>query len=264
MFRIASALFAVLCLVDLVLILRQPSPWILVGIVIGWYVADFGSGLVHMLLDYYPSPPQLELDRLYFHPDRGSQAYRDLKAELMSRTNAFHRLVFDFKRHHPWPDGLGRRSMEMLCVDTLYAAGLPGALGVAVLGLSTATPVGILAFLLTMSILATFAQYFHGMLHRAEPPKVVAFLQRLGVLMTPTMHQVHHDHLDRDFAIVSGAANPLLNPIFRALARAGICREENLEPPRTAATAGVPSPDPRPGLARSVAGRDRSSQLTLR
>ncbi len=251
--RLAAALFALCVGLDVVLIARDPSPWIVPAVICAWLLADFGSGLLHMLLDYYPSPPELQLDRLYFHRARGSEDYRRLKAEVMARTNTFHRLVFDFKRHHPWPDTLGRRPMATLCRETLLFGGLPTALLVSIAGLAGVASTPVLAFGLTMAILATFAQYFHGTLHRVEPPRPILWLRRARILMTPEQHQVHHDHLDRDFAIVNGFANPLLNPIFRLLRDAGICREENLEPPRTDATRGIPSPDPRPGLRRAAA-----------
>ncbi|MFX9016040.1 fatty acid desaturase CarF family protein, partial [Acinetobacter baumannii] len=54
-----------------------------------------------------------------------------------------------------------------------------------------------------------FAQYFHGTLHRDDNPWFVTAMRRMGLLMTPEAHQLHHDTLKRDFATNSGWSNPL-------------------------------------------------------
>ena len=72
---------------------------------------------------------------------------------------------------------------------------------------------GLTAFLLG----GGFAQYFHGTLHRQDNPWFVPALRRIGLLMTPAAHQLHHDTLQRDFATNCGWSNPVINALFRAL-----------------------------------------------
>ena len=76
----------------------------------------------------------------------------------------------------------------------------------------------------------TFAQYFHGTLHRQDNPWIINAMRRVGLLMTPEAHQLHHDTLQRDFATNSGWSNALLNPVFRFAYKRGWLQDEGLEP----------------------------------
>lgn len=227
-----------------------PSWGILAGLVLGWILADLGSGLVHMLMDYVALPARLEMDRLYFATRRGGRDYDRMRRDIMRRAGGFWRISYDFKVHHPSPDTLGRRSLAKLVSDTLPYGALPLALLLDLTIVTLSPPAWMIAAGVSLIVGGVFVQYFHACLHRTDPPAVIVALRRIRLLMSPAAHDVHHDTLDRDFAIVSGWTNPLLNPLFGVLRRLGICREENLEPPRTAATIDAPTPDPRPGLAR--------------
>src|SRR3546814_15672593 len=73
-------------------------------------------------------------------------------------------------------------------------------------------------------------------------------MRRLGLLMTPEAHQLHHDSLRRDFSTNCGWSNPLLNPVFHWLHNKGYMRDEGLEPQSTkifdeARNAGEQTPD---------------------
>ena len=76
----------------------------------------------------------------------------------------------------------------------------------------------------------TLAQYFHGTLHRADNPWIVHAMRRVGLLMTPEAHALHHATLRRDFATNTGWSNPLVNLIFRAAISRGWLTEAGLEP----------------------------------
>lgn len=248
-FRIAAVLFASSIGLNFVVMAMRADGWIVPGLLFGWILADFGSGLLHMLMDYVHCPKELGFDRLYFHQGHRDQTYAALKREVMAGRSAFYRLAFDFKIHHPWPDGLGRRSTVTLCRETLPMFGLPLSLLVNLAAIAGSLSAGWIAVGTTLAVGGAFAQYLHGQMHREPPARHVLVLRRLGLLMTPAAHRIHHDTLDRDFAIITGWTNPLLNPLFRVFRRLGICRDADLEPPRTEATRDLPSPDPRPGLA---------------
>jgi hypothetical protein len=74
------------------------------------------------------------------------------------------------------------------------------------------------------------AQYFHGVLHRDDAPITVRLARRLGLLMQPEAHELHHDTLTQDFSTTSGWSNPLLNIVFRALLSRGLLSPTGLEP----------------------------------
>ena len=204
--------------------------WTLPALIAGWYLADLLSGLIHMTLDYHPCPAGKGHPEIYFYPgSRESPDYLTRRAAVMARLNAFERVVFDFKTHHPRPDALGRRPLLVQIGPTLVLA-LPAALLLDALGLWARAPGWFMALGTALLIGSAFAQHFHGSLHCPRVPRHVAVLRRLGLLMTPAAHQRHHDTLTRDFATNCGWSNPLVNALFGALRRRGHLPDSGLEP----------------------------------
>lgn len=207
--------------------------WLTVpGLLLGWYAADLMSGLVHMTMDYRPCPPGKRLNDLFFYEgSRESAEYLAMLQERMSAVNAFERIVYDFKNHHPRPDALGRRPLWRLIGSTIIAAALPVSL---LVNLAVAVwpplPSWVVAFFVAFLIGGGFAQYFHGTLHRQDNPWFIRWARKVGLLMTPQAHQLHHDTLQRDFATNSGWSNPVINGLFRALRSRGYLDDAGLVP----------------------------------
>lgn len=206
--------------------------WVaLPAMLLGWFCADMVSGIIHMLFDYLPCPKNVGLDTIYFYTgSRESEDYLTLRAAAMAKINPLDRLVYDFKNHHPRPDALGRRAMTAQIGSTITLATLPLALALNVASFLVHLPNELIAFDLTFLIGASFAQYFHGTLHRNNNPPLIHIMRHCGLLMSPQAHQKHHDSLQRDFATNCGWSNPILNPVFRALHRANILTDAGLEP----------------------------------
>ena len=73
-----------------------------------WYFADFLSGAVHLDMDYRPCEPGSGLKELYFwEGSRDTEPFLSMQARVYARISTFERLVYDFKKHHPFPDLLG-------------------------------------------------------------------------------------------------------------------------------------------------------------
>lgn len=229
--RIILAGFWISFLCNVAFALMHPSVWAFFAIVAGWYAADLASGIVHLYMDYKPCPPGVGLDQLYFYTGRrDGPEYQSLRREVMARINPFQRLVYDFKNHHPRPDALGRRSMLVQIGSTVAAGTLPVSL-LLNLWCWLAPPSGwIIWGALSFLLGSTFAQYFHGTLHRNDNPPIIGVLRRCGLLMTPKAHQKHHDSLKRDFSTNCGWSNPLLNPLFNLAYRRGWVTDAGLEP----------------------------------
>ena len=197
----------------------------------GWYLADAASGMIHMYMDYRPTRPGLGLNELYFYQgSRESPEYAALFHAAMARIGPVERLVYDFKNHHPRPHALGRRNLDRQIGSTILFGTLPGSIALNLACLELPVPGWLAAGAIVLLIGGTFAQYFHGTLHRDDNPRFVLVLRRARLLMTPQAHEKHHATLQRDFSTNCGWSNPVLNRLFDALRRRAKLGDAGLEP----------------------------------
>lgn len=196
-----------------------------------WYVADLMSGVTHMYMDYRPCTPGVGLSEVFHYSgSRESAEYLALRDRVMPRISPFERLVYDFKNHHPRPEALGRRPFLVQIGSTIIFVALPASILLNLVSATGAIPGWLVAGLAELIVGGTLAQYFHGTLHRADNPWIVHAMRRVGLLMTPEAHALHHETLRRDFATNTGWSNPLVNAIFRAAIGRGWLSEAGLEP----------------------------------
>ena len=204
--------------------------WIPAGLA-AWYVADLLSGLTHMYMDYRPCTPGIGLDRVFHYAgSRESDEYIALRDSVMPKISPFERLVYDFKNHHPRPDALGRRPFLVQIGSTIIFVSLPFSILFNLACLMWTVPGWLVVGAIVLILGGTFAQYFHGTLHRPDNPLIVLAMRRVGLLMTPEAHARHHETLRRDFATNTGWSNPVVNLIFRIATRRRWLTEAGLEP----------------------------------
>jgi hypothetical protein len=229
--RIVFITLGLIVLADLVWLASAPSWWMLPSLLAGWYAADAMSGAVHMWMDYHPTRAGLGLKDLFFYAgSRESADYLAMRDRIMPQLGPLERLIYDFKNHHPRPDALGRRSTTVHLRSTSLFATLPFAILANLAFLLLPLPLWLLAGTFSFILGATFAQYFHASLHRADNPRWVLLLRRLRLLMRPDDHVLHHRTLTQDFSTITGWSNPALNVVFNALRRSGRMREDGLIP----------------------------------
>jgi hypothetical protein len=152
------------------------------------------------------------------------------QGEVYARISLFERIVYDFKKHHPMPDLLGRHGMLHLMKAPVFLITLPVSLALNLAFALTAPPAWLLVGAVVLILGASMTQAFHGSLHRPDVGPVVRAMRSAGLLMRPASHKYHHDTLTRDFSVISGWSNPLVNVIVASLLRLRILREEGLEP----------------------------------
>ena len=229
--RLILSLFLLSWAFNLYAASRDPSWWMLPAALLGWYAADLMSGLIHMYMDYRPCTPGKRLNDIFFYEgSRESEEYLTMLRDRMANVGPFERISYDFKNHHPRPDALGRRPLWRLIGSTVVVAALPlSLLGNAAAWLRLA-PGWFMAGLCAMLLGGAFAQFFHGALHRAHNPWFILALRRIGLLMTPAAHQLHHDTLQQDFATNCGWSNPVINALFRSLRARGRLPDAGLTP----------------------------------
>lgn len=230
-FRLAIAALALVLAGDVAWLAMRPDWLMLPAMLAGWYGADLMSGAVHMYMDYKPSRPGIGLDRLFHYEGaRDSDEYVAMRDTTFAQLGPVERLIYDFKNHHPRPDALGRRTMIHQIGSTVAFTTLPAAIlanaALLALGVPAWTMAGLAAFLVG----ASFAQYFHGTLHRVDVPWPVRAMRRLRLLMRPEDHVLHHETLARDFSTINGWSNPALNRVFTTLRQRGHLPDDGLVP----------------------------------
>jgi hypothetical protein len=229
--RLVLILFCVSMAANAAYAASDPHWLMLPAAVAGWYLADLASGAIHMYMDYRPCRPGNGLHELYFYEgSRVSDEYQAKFRAAMARIGPIERLVFDFKNHHPRPHALGRRSLGRQINSTILFGTLPFSLVLNAAWALLPVPGWFVTGAFVLLIGGTFAQYFHGTLHRDDNPRFVEAMRRLGLLMTPQAHDKHHATLQRDFSTNCGWSNPLLNRLFDTLRRRGSFPDHGLEP----------------------------------
>lgn len=151
------------------------------------YVAsDFVSGFVHWLADTY-----CHADTPFVGP----------------------KFVAPFREHHDDPLAITRHDFieangDNCCISLLVL--VPAYLWFPMREHAWAALAGLWVLLLAMSVLLT--SMAHGWAHMTEPPRFVARLQRVGLLLTREHHALHHVAPHRThYCITTGWLNPLLD-----------------------------------------------------
>lgn len=230
-FRLAIAALALVLAGDVAWLAMRPDLLMIPAMLAGWYGADLMSGAVHMYMDYKPSRAGIGLDRLFHYEGaRDSAEYVAMRDVVFGQLGPVERLIYDFKNHHPRPDALGRRTMVHQIGSTVAFTTLPAAVLANGALLALGVPAWAMAGLVVFLIGASFAQYFHGTLHRDDVARPVRAMRTLRLLMWPEDHVLHHRTLAQDFSTINGWSNPALNRVFRMLRQRGHLPDDGLVP----------------------------------
>ncbi len=156
------------------------------ALLLGYYLADFASGLVHWATDTWFSERQ------------------------------FGRLIAIAREHHTHPSNiLGYRFLENATLGSAPSALVIGPLAIllALLPWSTALYATMIT-LCVISLTLLFGTSLHNIGHRKIRSPVLRVGQELRPFITPAYHHVHHggDQTTR-YCTVNGWANPLLDRV---------------------------------------------------
>ena len=95
---------------------------------------------------------------------------------------------------------------------------------------ATRPPAWLIVFVVVTRLGSAMTQAFHGALHRDDVGRTLRLLRRVGLVMTRSAHQAHHDSLTQDFAVINGWSSPLVNLCAALLLPTRVIRSEGLEP----------------------------------
>jgi hypothetical protein len=165
------------------------AAWICLAItaLVGYLTADLISGLVHWAGD----------------------TLGDESTPFLGKN-----FVMPFRQHHVDPKDIARHDFIETNGNNCIVVLLP--LGPACVFMPEETGFGFFASAL-IGFLALFivaTNQFHKWAHADRPPRLATLLQRLGLILSPDHHNIHHaaPH-DRHYCITVGWMNPLLNRI---------------------------------------------------
>ena len=158
-------------------------PWFVAALLVGLFIADFLSGLVHWASDTWFD-------------------------EIMSE-----RVVSIAREHHIYPyhiTGYGLR--DYLGYSSWPAALLIGPVVLILMLPDTASDAAFLAIFICTeaAVFMVFGTYAHWLGHVRTRSRVVHFLRRCRFLISPDYHKVHHiGGRDVRYCVINGWANPI-------------------------------------------------------
>jgi len=161
-------------------------PLIIGALVIGYFTADFASGVVHWGMDTWFN------DRM------------------------FGRAVAIAREHHTHPQNiLGYSFLEHSTLGSAPSAAFigPAALATVWFPVSVATYSLMIVWLITSTCLF-FGTSFHNLAHQPPKSPLLRFAQKLRLVITPQHHWVHHreDQIAR-YCAINGWANYVCDPL---------------------------------------------------
>ena len=166
------------------------------AVFLGYFLADFLTGLIHLLCDNIP----LQLKTM-----KSGRSFMEYAA-------------FGFHYHHIHPTDW---NINNLYFGAILRAGFQFYVPITVLTLWTISAEKspfLLIVLLTCSHTGLFVQLSHAASHgRFQGNRLVAFLQNYRIILHPSIHKIHHQEFNQNYAILNGYSNGLLNSIYKYL-----------------------------------------------
>jgi hypothetical protein len=161
-------------------------PWIAAGVLVGYFVADFASGLVHWATDTWFSEAE------------------------------FGRAIAIAREHHTHPQHiLGYGFLENATLGSAPSAVFvgPAALATGIWTSSSLTYFLMIIWLITSTCLF-FGTSFHNFGHRRSQSTPVRIAQKLHLIISPEHHWVHHRNgqIVR-YCVINGWANYVCDPL---------------------------------------------------
>ncbi len=211
-----NIVFIIINVVFIILIISislKVDEWFFVIILLplSLYIADAIGGLIHLFFDYSPCKAGVGINKLYFYKgDRSLMKYKILKKNTMKNIGILDQMKFDFKLHHLKPNVIARRSTIDLLLTGLLVMGVPF-FSIIVFLMFLTTNFNVLFLLLTTSFFVTLTQFSHACAHNHSKNFFIIFLQKNNMFIHPKVHDHHHIVLDKDFSILNGWSNPLIN-----------------------------------------------------
>jgi plasmanylethanolamine desaturase len=160
------------------------ASWMTV-VILGYLASDFISGFVHFLGDTYGDE-----NAKFFGPS----------------------FIKPFRVHHTDPQEICRHDFIELNGNNCLVCIPVGVFAYWIVPAATSQWAALVLLVIASMLFWVFmTNQFHKWAHDTQPPRVVAVLQRVGLVLSPQHHAIHHRApYDRYYCITVGWMNPLL------------------------------------------------------
>ncbi len=178
---VSICIFFTLALIKFFLFRRFLTPLSFVGIFLGsLLVADFLSGLMHWAFDTWGSAKTFLVGPLFIRP---------------------------FREHHVDEKSITRHSFIQAGSSGTVTV-IPVCIGVLIAPLTGVISYDIALSLFFISVLVFLTNQIHKWAHMDTPPRAVALLQSIHILLPQIDHHIHHvEPFTQSYAITTGWTN---------------------------------------------------------
>jgi len=126
-------------------------------------------------------------------------------------------LVAVFHLHHKAPAYRSHHPLAIYFFESGSKNWLVVYLGLVILAQQAFSLPASLSFILaSVGVLSSVAELSHYWCHNSSHP-IIRGLQRVGILLSPEHHEVHHSRDNTHYAFLNGATDPLLNFIAKRM-----------------------------------------------
>lgn len=163
------------------------------AILSGYYWADFVTGFIHMACDNIP----LSLET------------------IKSGRTPWEWAAYGFHYHHIHPTDWNHNNIYF---GAIVRAGFIIYVPLSLLTLSLDRHPFWQVLLYVCTHTGVLAQYTHAASHgRFHDNRLVKWLQHYRIILPPSVHKIHHQQFDQNYAILNGWSNPILNFIYQTM-----------------------------------------------
>lgn len=181
----------------------------------GVLFADVVSGIVHLMLDYEVGSN----DVLRLHVEHSIPAVIafEQNSDIFIKAKPRDKYLWNFHSHHdaPYPSA----DSKLTLVKQIVFPMTPPLAGFTVAALFGVMPAWLCIILATGFALGPISQFTHFLAHARTrglvKSKVLMFMQDWHIILHPAVHRSHHIHFDREFCILNGWGNPIVNRLRR-------------------------------------------------
>ncbi len=170
--------------------LLTPSawPWLVMGFLAGYLMADLLSGTVHWFCDSFFAPDTPLIGRSIIHP---------------------------FRDHHDHPEAISRYGF-LEQDSTNYIIIIPPLLLALRAGgpdVTSPTAVFVHGLLFTFAVGSLGTNIFHKWAHARSVPPGVRWLQKRRLILSPEAHDLHHSAYTHGYCVTHGWMNVILDRV---------------------------------------------------